>query len=104
MKNFKAMAIYLEHIVVVVLKCDGSMCRGIDHKEWSFPLALQLSVAKEFDPRIEHEHLISRMEFLLHDPLIMPFLCSFFADSSIVIGFLPPYFQLGNLDHSINSC
>jgi len=92
-KELEAMTIYLKDIAIIVLKRYGSMCRGIDHQVWAFPLAPQLPMAKKFDPGVEQKDLVPRMELFLLDSLFMPSFGSFLVDSGIVISFLSPFFQ-----------
>jgi len=91
-KELEEMTIYLKDVAIVILKHYGSMCHGVDHQVWAFPLASQLPMAKKFDPRVEQKNLVPRMELFLLDSLIMPSFGSFLVDSTIVISFLPPFF------------
>ena len=46
MENFKMLTIYLKNVAIIVLEHDGSVCRGINDEEWSFPFAFECPMAK----------------------------------------------------------
>jgi hypothetical protein len=43
--------------------------------------------------RVKEQYLISRLEVLYLDPLIMPSLCSLLVELGAVVGLLPPFIQ-----------
>ena len=102
-KELEAMTIYLKDVAIIVPKHHSSMCHGVDHQVWAFPLAPQLPMAKKFDPGVEQKNLVPQMELCLLDSLIMPSFGSLLIDSSIVISFLSPFFQFWDLKLSIEA-
>jgi len=53
-KKFKALAIYLEVLTIIVLQCDRPMRGCVDDGVRPFPFAAKFSCTEKFDPGIKH--------------------------------------------------
>ena len=60
-------------------------------------------MTKETNTRVEKEYLISRLESLDLDLLVMPSFCMLLIELGAVVGLLPPFIQLSQLNLSFDS-
>jgi len=60
-------------------------------------------MTKQANTGVEKEYLVSRLELFDLDTLVMPSFCSLFVKFQAMVGLLPPFIQLSQLDLSLDS-
>ena len=64
-KYLETLAIYLMDVATVVLYCDSSVRRHLDHCVRSVPFAPELSFPEQFDSRVEEQDFVADLEFFM---------------------------------------